>query len=157
LQVLHDLVQIVDDHILLLYRLSAYAQEGLQLIALLLPLADLVGQALIVLFEAFEKLNDLRVLDPLVSYLLLQLLVLFSQHLHVVFEKIDVLPHSRHLLLVLLDPLAVLNPVSLELLLQGVNQISTASHGRLKERVRPRVQGVVLGGELALGGGAPGR
>jgi len=56
-------------------------------------------------------------LGVLIDDLLLQLLVLLSEHIHVVLEKIDVLSHALHLLLVLLNSLSVVQSLTVHLLL----------------------------------------
>jgi hypothetical protein len=92
----------------------------LQAPILLLQPLDFISESQVVLLEPLEQLHDLRVsqlLSILVDDLLLQLLILLSQHIHVVFEQIDVLSHTLHLLLVLLYPFSMVLSFTIHLLL----------------------------------------
>jgi hypothetical protein len=92
----------------------------LQTAILLLQPLDFISESQVVLLEPLEQLHDLRVselLGVLIDDLLLQLLVLLPEHIHVVLEQIDVLSHALHLLLVLLNPLSVVQSFTVHLLL----------------------------------------
>jgi hypothetical protein len=87
---------------------------------------DFLSEPQVILLEALEQLDNLWVSDllwVLVDDLLLQLLVLLPQHVHVVLEQVDVLSHTLHLLLVLLDSLRMIESFTVYLLLEGVMRL----------------------------------
>lgn len=95
----------------------------MQLEVVVLVLLDLLYQALVVLLKSVYQLYDLGawiLFVLVVVYLALELVILVTEDPHVVLEKVDVLSHALHLLLVLLDLSLVVHTLSLELPFEGL-------------------------------------
>ena len=119
MEVIYNFLLVDYDSVLLLYCLSAHSKIGLEREVVFLQLFDFFNKSLVILFEAFHKIQNLiqRLLFIClrleVCNFLVELFILLFQYLHVIFEEINVLPHSLNLLLVLLNPLIVLMSVLL--------------------------------------------
>lgn len=143
---LYDLLQTAYDPGLLLGGVPGDPEVPLQAEVVVLEPPDLLRQPQVVLLEPLEQLHNLRVLlrDILRGGVImvdfkLELLVLLSKDLHTILEKVYVLTHTLHLLLVLVDAFRVLKTLPLHL---------------FKQRVVVReLLLLLMGGEMGLGEG----